>query len=365
MSEEKKLHYKCTACGSSMEFAPGQHALKCPNCNAENELPEMDGQADEYDFEHAMRLMEEKAIADEETIVCVDCKCCGAEIEFPENIVGGHCPYCGTAIVAEHHNKKAIKPHYVLPFNISQEDASVNFSKWLHRLWFAPSALKHQAVKSKLSGVYLPFWTYDCETHSDYSGQRGDYYYVTETYTSTENGKTVTKTRQVRKTRWTYVCGHVHNQFDDLLIPASHSMPKNILEKLEPWNLHKVVEYDRRFLTGFSVETYAINLREGFMHAKAKTVAPIRSTIRQDIGGNEQRVHSVNTIFDDVSFKHLLLPTWLSSYKFKEKSYCFAVNAETGEVQGQRPWSWIKITLAILITTAIIAGIIIYFQSQR
>ncbi len=364
MKQEDILHYQCTSCGSGMEFAPGEHSLKCPNCGTMNELPTANGRADEYDFEHAMQLLDEKAISDEETIVCVNCKCCGAEIEFPENIVGGLCPYCGTAIVADQHNRKAIKPHYVLPFNISCEDASVNFSKWLHSLWFAPNALKHQAVKSKLSGVYLPFWTYDCETYSDYTGQRGDYYYVTETYTTTENGKTVTKTRQVRKTRWTYVCGHVHNQFDDILIPASHSMPEHILEKLEPWNLHKLVDYDRRFLTGFSVETYAVNLRDGFICAKEKTEEPIRSTVRRDIGGDEQRIHVINTAYEDIAFKHILLPTWLSSYKFKNKSYCFAVNAETGEVQGERPWSWIKITIAILVIAAIITGIILYFQHQ-
>lgn len=366
MSEENKLHYKCKSCGSGMEFAPGQSSLKCPNCGEENELPGHDGkEATEYDFEHALQMLEKQALADEETIVCVDCKCCGASIEFPENIVGGHCPYCGTAIVAEHHNKKAIKPTYLLPFNLTREQAEKNYKSWLKSLWFAPGALKHEAVNSKLSGVYLPFWTYDCQAHSNYTGQRGDYYYVTETYTTQENGKTVTKTRQVRKTRWTYVSGHVHNAFDDLLIPASHSTPQKILDKLEPWNLHKLTNYDRRYLTGFSVETYAVNLREGFVEAQHRTEAPIRSTVKRDIGGNEQRIFSVNSIYDEISYKHILLPTWLSSYKFNEKIYCFAVNAETGEVQGERPWSWIKIAFAILLLLAIIASTILLIQYNK
>ncbi len=349
-----------------MEFAPGESSLKCPNCGTENELSKHDGkEADEYDFVHALQMLEEKAIADEETIVCVECKCCGASIEFPENIVGGHCPYCGTAIVAEHHNKKAIKPTCVLPFKLNREQAEANYKAWLKSLWFAPSALKEEAVNTKLSGVYLPFWTYDCEVQSAYTGQRGDHYYVTETYTTEENGKTVTKTRQVRKTRWSFVAGQVHNAFDDILIPASNSMPQHILDKLEPWNLHKLADYDRRYLTGFSVETYAVNLREGFEEAQHRTEAPIRSTVKKDIGGDEQVVYSVNSVYDDISYKHILLPTWLSSYKFNGKSYCFAVNAETGEVQGERPWSWIKITIAVLVLLAVIGGIILLVQLNK
>ena len=126
-----------------------------------------------------------------------------------------------------------------------------------------------------------------------------------------------------------------------------------------------MTNYDRRYLTGFSVETYAVNLREGFVEAQHRTVAPIRSTVKRDIGGNEQRIFSVNSIYDEISYKHILLPTWLSSYKFNEKIYCFAVNAETGEVQGERPWSWIKIAFAILLLLAIIASTILLIQYNK
>lgn len=50
--------------------------------------------------------------------------------------------------------------------------------------------------------MYVPYWTYDSDTTSFYRGQRGDHYWVTQHYTTQQNGKTVHKTRQVRKTRW-------------------------------------------------------------------------------------------------------------------------------------------------------------------
>ena len=89
----------------------------------------------------------------------------------------------------------------------------------------------------------------------------------------------------------------------------------------------------------------------------------IEETIRWDIGGDEQRIHHKTTYYSDITFKYILLPVWISAYRFKDKTYQFLVNARTGEVQGERPWSWIKITLAVLAALAII-GTIIKFLSD-
>ena len=81
------------------------------------------------------------------------------------------------------------------------------------------------------------------------------------------------------------------------------------------------------------------------------------SETRRRIGGDEQRVHSLDSQYSAITYKHLLLPTWLMAYRFREKAYQVMVNATTGEVQGQRPYSWVKITFAVLAVIAVIAGI--------
>src|SRR5581483_10253447 len=101
-------------------------------------------------------------------------------------------------------------PESLLPFRVAQRDAMEAFNKWIAALWFAPGDLKQMANLGQLSGVYMPFWTYDSMTYTHYTGQRGDDYWETETYTETDaNGKQEQKTRQVMKTRWTYVSGEV------------------------------------------------------------------------------------------------------------------------------------------------------------
>ena len=55
----------------------------------------------------------------------------------------------------------------------------------------------------------------------------------------------------------------------------------------------------------------------------------------------------------------MLLPVWASAYRYRGKRYQFIVNGQTGEVQGERPWSWLRIGLAVA-AGLIVAGAIIW-----
>ena len=101
-----------------------------------------------------------------------------------------------------------------------------------------------------------------------------------------------------------------------------------------------------------------MDLVAGFGIAQQEMQPTIDATIRGDIGGDHQRIGGKDTTYANVTFKHLLLPLWVCSYRFRDKVYRFVVNARTGEVQGERPWSWIKITLAAIVVAAVAAGII-------
>jgi hypothetical protein len=87
--------------------------------------------------------------------------------------------------------------------------------------------------------------------------------------------------------------------------------------------------------------------------------------IRRDIGGDHQRVHSTDTQYDNITFKHILLPIWLSAYMYSTRTYRFLVNARTGEIQGERPWSWVKISLDVAAALAVIITIIIIVMNSQ
>lgn len=347
--------FPCGQCGAGLEFAPGATALSCPYCGAETVIPQSEEEIEELDLDAWL----ESALAEteEEERALVKCPGCGAEATFDPSVTSDLCPFCGTAIVITATSGRSIKPRSLLPFKVPRKDATERFRAWLAGLWFAPSRLRKQArTDSAVQGVYVPYWTYDAGTLSVYRGERGEDYWTTETYTATENGKTVTRTRQVKRTRWYPAHGTVWNAFDDVLVLASRSLPRRLTEKLEPWDLDALVPYSDEYLSGFRAENYSVELSEGFERAKEIMDGPIRSSIRRDIGGDHQRIHSVRTRYDDVTFKHLLLPIWISAYRWREKVYRFVVNARTGEVQGERPWSFAKIALAILGALAAAGG---------
>ena len=226
-------------------------------------------------------------------------------------------------------------------------------------MWFAPNDLKKRAQETadKLVGVYLPFWTYDSDTTTAYTGERGTYYYVTETYT---NSKGETETREVQRITWAFVSGTINNNFNDVLVCASPSLPEKLSTELEPWDMKELIAFDERFLSGFKTESYRIDLRTGFETAKSYMHNTIEGSVKKDIGGDEQRITMLNTSYNDITFKHILLPVWISAYLYNDKIYHFMINARTGEVQGERPYSAVKIALAIIALLAVAAAVWFY-----
>jgi len=178
------------------------------------------------------------------------------------------------------------------------------------------------------------------------------------------NGKMETRQEQVRRTRWYSTSGRVARDFDDVLVMASRSLPERLGDELTPWDLGALVPYNPEFLAGFQAEGYTVPLAEGGDVARNRMSAVIAQDVRRDIGGDEQRIHSIDTDWSDETFKHILLPIWMAAYKYNGKSYRFLVNGQTGEVQGERPWSVWKIAFAVLLAAVLALGAVYLSDPQ-
>lgn len=344
--------FPCGQCGAQLAFVPGVEKLRCEYCGFQNEIEAVDVDIEELDYEHyvgELRIATDDPDQFSDHIV-VNCNNCAAEIDRPTDATSFACPYCGSNIVAQGHVKRLLNPSALLPFKIERLDARARHTAWLKSLWFAPNDLvKFARLEGRLNGLYVPYWTYDARTVSNYTGMRGEYYYVT-----VGSGK---NRRRQRRTRWYPASGTVKNTFDDVLVIATESLPTKFAEKLEPWDLHQLTPYQDAFLSGFLSEAYQVDLVSGFARAREIMKRVIRRTVKQDIGGDTQQVHSVSTRYHAVTFKHILLPIWICTYRYRDKSYRFLINGRTGEVQGERPWSAWKIALAVLGAAAVGAGI--------
>ncbi|MCM3905855.1 MAG: TFIIB-type zinc finger domain-containing protein [Pyrinomonadaceae bacterium] len=348
-SPEKIHTYPCPDCGADLLYEPSDGFLSCPHCGHRQAITTSAEQVEERSYEQYLQIHPEQLERLAADALEVQCQSCGATVTFIPPQVAGQCDFCGVQIVAQAKSADPIlAPEGVLPFRITQQQASAGLHQWLKSRWFAPNALKHFAQPDSIDGVYLPFWTYDTDTTSYYTGERGDHYYVTETYYETDsNGNQVERTRQVQHTRWSPASGRVSRWFDDILVPATASLAQNRLEALEPWDLAELRLYEPAFLSGFKAQRYQVDLAQGFKRVKQVTAAVIQGDVRKDIGGNVQRIHNVSTQYSGITFKHLLLPVYAGAYRFNQKVFQIVVNGRTGEIQGDRPYSFWKIALFV------------------
>ena len=359
--DQSHVQFPCQSCGAKLEFVPGSTHLQCQYCGTKQQLEqEVSKPVVEYSFEEARRgarTIEARELM--KSAVGVHCKQCGARSVVQGQ--AGRCAFCDSPVVVDQLDDRLYAPESLLPFGIEAKRAKEIMVAWLKSRWFAPSDLSARAQRDGMTGVYLPYWTYDAATTTSYSGQRGTYYYVEESYRDSKGHR---RTRRVRKTRWSFTGGTVRVPFDDVLVPATKSLPRKLVDELEPWDLHALTAYSPDYLSGFLAERYAVDLEEGFTIAQVKMDPVIRSAIRRDIGGDDQRILSMHVQHANVHFKHFLLPLWISSFRYGEKVYRFLVNARTGEGAGERPYSAIKIALAVMLGIVIVVLLVMLFKDQ-
>jgi DNA-directed RNA polymerase subunit RPC12/RpoP len=350
--------YPCASCGAQLEFTPGTSHLTCPHCGHTQEIPSSAEDIQELDFHAFLELA--RLDTKVETEVVLHCEQCAAEFTIGPYKQTDSCPFCGHNVVVPANPETRIEPASLVPFQLDARAARDKYAGWISSRFWAPNDLKNLArAESTLHGVYCPYWTYDSVTSTWYQGQRGEHYYVTETYT--ENGQT--RTRQVQRTRWYPASGMVVVPFDDVLVLGTTTLPRKYTELMQKWDLAPLTGYKPDYLTGFQAMRYDVDLPSGFDLAKGKMAPVIHSAICSDIGGDEQRVTSSETQYDQLTFKHILLPIFSGAYRYRDKTYRFFINGQSGQVAGEAPISWIKVTIAVILGLIII-GTIIYFVSQ-
>lgn len=353
--------FPCEGCGADLEFHIGNQSLTCPYCGYVKviELSE-DAEVVEQDYAGMLARIRELRQRSDRTAVdpgdthelkSLRCDSCGGTVDFIGTLTSTHCPYCGSPVQLEKAHKASddrIPVDGVLPFQIERDAARSNLDAWVNSRWFAPNDFRRTGAEGKFNGVYLSYFTYDTLTFNVYQGQRGEHYYVT-----VGTGK---NRRRQRRTRWYPASGRFQRFFDDVLVLANSGLRRDFMLALEPWPLQQVVPFNQEMLSGLMARTYDLELDACFREAKERVDKAIYSDVCQRIGGDTQRVNSITTRCEAITFKHLLLPVWLLAYRYGDRSYQVFINAATGEVQGERPWSVWKILFAVLGALVVIGG---------
>ncbi|PIC63441.1 hypothetical protein CSV79_11645 [Sporosarcina sp. P13] len=357
---EHTENIKCTSCGGNTEYNPESKGLKCPFCGHEMPIEATYNHTVELDFESAGNSrnhlwQEEKRV--------FQCQNCGAESVLDANVVADFCSFCGSSHISVTEKDAGIQPGLLIPFQISQDQALDKFRVWIKGHFFAPTQLKKTYRLHKISGAYLPYWTYDSHTQSHYVVRVGNYYYETVTRTVYEDGKPKQVTEQVQKIRWHQESGNYREFFDDVLIKASSTVEPKLLQKVQPFQLTSLTDYKLEYMSGFLAERYQTSLQQGFTEAQDVMKNGITRGIERSVAGDIVQVVNLSTDYTNITYKHILLPIWISSFHFNQKVYQFIVNGQTGKVSGNYPLSIMKIVFVSISVLIVLLMVYLFLES--
>ncbi len=352
---KKETDKKCSACGGIMDYDPRTGGLLCPFCGHTEEIIAADttnNKAQELSLESAEQTGNCDWGVKTKTIIC---KSCGGETVYDALQTSGECPYCGSNQVTEVQDQDTLAPGGVCPFKIDKKQAGANFKSWLGRKLFCPKAAKEKAKPDSFTGVYLPYWTFDAETFSEYSARYG----IDRTTTDKDGNSHTT-------TDWYSTHGIYLENINDQLVIGTTKHNADILSRIEPFDTEDNVAYKPEYLAGFASERYSTGLNDAWTKAKDFIKRHLTDKIKEKVR-HENHADSVDRVnftpvFDNVTYKYLLLPVFLSSFKFNGKVYQFMVNGQTGKVGGKAPVSPLRVLIAIAIGLVIIGILVLVKQ---
>ncbi|WP_010300277.1 hypothetical protein [Kurthia senegalensis] len=348
---------ECPMCSASIQFDPSSGKLICPYCGYETEIAEPDVEdqrtAQEMDFSAAEKRESYNWGVDKKTVICEEC---GAELIYDALQVADTCPYCGSNQVMEAATVDTLAPNGVCTFQITEKQAGENFQRWIKGKLFTPSAAKKSAKPESFQGVYIPYWTFDSHTVSHYQAMYG----IDRVVKDREGNTRV-------ETNWFPTSGIFQRFVDDELVLASTRYDRSLLQKVEPFQTTDNKAYKPDYLSGFLAERYSIGLDEGWTIAQNQIHQMLSSEISSQIRRRHGATHVMNlhfsTTHDQITYKYLMLPMWLSSFRYKDNVFQFMVNGQTGKVGGKAPISPLRVTIAVILAT--IVFILLYMYTQN
>jgi Zn finger protein HypA/HybF involved in hydrogenase expression len=352
---ENTRTYPCRACGGQLVFDPRQGRLRCASCGNTAEVVGGAGTIAKHDLRQATAALRAAAmpVTLEKEVVC---QACGGHTRFTGTLTATRCPYCATPVQRDdlRNTPSRLPIDGVLPFRVDEKSARENIEKWINSRWFTPTEFKSYREIGSFESIYLAYFSYDAHVTADYTGRRGEDHQVTVRDGDQERTET--------RTRWYPASGRVRQSFNDVAAWANNGLDEKRVHKLEPWPLHESVPYSPEYVAGHLGRTYDLDADETFgTRVRGSLEQQVETTIRHDIGGDRQEVHHRDIRFDVIAFAHLLLPVWLLTVTYEGKPYQVLMNGVTGEVQGERPWSRIKLALfigGIVLVIAVIAIIV-------
>lgn len=289
----------------------------------------------------------------------LNCKNCGAVLRHDGNTTSTVCPFCGSShIIKTNLEEEVIPITGIVPFSINKKECNIQFHKWIKNKFFAPKKFKDSKFELDLYPIYLPYWTFDMECYTEYEARRGDYEYV---WVEKKDAQGNTVRERERKIHWSYRSGSCRDSFDDIMVLGSTNNNNHYyIRRVCKFDFNSMEKFNSKFLVGYAGEKISLPLDQGFEEAKRSIQHKINHSIEWDVGGDEVRILSKHTQYEDVTFKQVLVPIYNGLYSYNGKQYNFVMNGQTAQFAGGYPTSAAKIFVFIASILCAIALVVIF-----
>ncbi len=332
--------FKCRHCGGTISYSASERRLTCPYCGGSQQIAAEEVGRTAAEFEFTLETIEQARYGWGEERKELVCESCGASVAVAPDVMTSTCAFCGSNRV---HARDVIgdllRPTALIPFQVDKQQIKALVTDWLGQGWMHPPELRNVRALRELIGVYLPFWTFDADITADWKAEVG----VKRVERYRQGGEW--KTRTVID--WHWRTGRVRLPIDDHLVAATERVSRVILDKIAPFNLGELVEYEPSYLAGWQAKAYDVQLEDGWRIGKAEMRNRAKAACHQDTGSSHVRNFHMTADFTGERWRYILLPVYLATYTFEDRKFQIMVNGQTSQVAGQKPVAWLRIWLVI------------------
>lgn len=326
------LEYKCPACGGKLEFNSGTQNMKCPFCESEFDIEEV------QEFNKAVETPDQNDMVwdtlsggewgsgEAENMSVYHCESCGAQIVTDNTTAASSCPYCDSPIVMTGSVAGDLKPDNVIPFKLDKEAAKSALTKYIASKKLVPRVFKEHNHIDEIKGIYVPVWLFDAQAdaHIVYKAEKehrwsdNKYDYVETKYYSAVRAGTL--------------------DFHNVPVNGSTKMDPMIMESIEPYNIDDAVEFKTAYLSGYLADRYDISAEDSVPRANSRIENSTKSVFEATVKGyDDVTAESTNISLKNGKGKYALLPVWILNTSWNGEKYTFAMNGQTGRFVGNLP----------------------------
>ncbi len=349
------LDFKCPQCQATTAYSISDGGLKCAHCGYYEppSKPVVGKGAEEFEF--TVETLEAAVYAHGwgEARKELQCQSCGSRTTLPEGHLTHTCPFCASnRVLQQDAPQDSLRPRFLIPFQVEANECTTLAHAWLGSSWMTPQALKEMAQVAGFNSIYVPFWTLDASAKADWKAEVGHQ----QTHHYYSNGKRRTRTVTV----WRWESGHVQQTFDDELVPGTARLSNVLMSRVKNYDTKQLVEYDPKFLAGFMAQSYDVQLPAAWEIGRREMREQTKVACHRQATTSQIRNFSMTLDFSNESWRYVLLPLYLSVYKYEDNTYQVMINGQTGQIAGQRPVDWTKVWLAIaaMMTPGLLLGLL-------